>query len=136
MCLKPIFDCLSNQIIRTTAARLARNASLDSRIRHQIVGIVKRLDSVAEIRLTVRSSREVQLHGNNRVYKILLNVCELVFEASLIGEGDSANGSSFKFRDFIRDEKRMVRLFENFIFNFLRTRRRDLTVTKERIRYR
>jgi 5-methylcytosine-specific restriction enzyme subunit McrC len=45
-----------------------------------------------------------------------MHVCELVYELLDPVEGQGEN----LFRDFIRDEKRMARLFEDFVFNFYR----------------
>jgi len=48
---------------------------------------------------------------------------------SLVDEGKG----DFRFRDFIRDDKAMARLFESFVFNFYRVERPDLDIRKERI---
>ena len=48
---------------------------------------------------------------------------------SLVDESDG----DFRFRDFVRDDKAMARLFESFVFNFYRVERPDLGIRKERI---
>jgi 5-methylcytosine-specific restriction enzyme subunit McrC len=45
---------------------------------------------------------------------------------------DEATGI-YRFRDFLRDERQMARLFENFIYNFYRIERQEMTATRERI---
>jgi 5-methylcytosine-specific restriction enzyme subunit McrC len=45
---------------------------------------------------------------------------------------DEKSGS-YRFRDFTREPKRMARLYESFILNFLRHERPDLDIRKEKI---
>ena len=71
----------------------------------------------------------MQLHSNNRYYKFLLHVCELVHRSWLV---DEATGS-YRFRDFLRDEQLMARVFEDFVFHFYRIERPEFTVRKEMI---
>ena len=40
---------------------------------------------------------------------------------------------SYKFRDFLRDERKMAKLFEDFVFNFYRIESSEFAVKKERI---
>ena len=47
---------------------------------------------------------------------------------------DEASGT-FRFRDFLRDEPHMARLFEDFIFNFYRIERPKMVASKDRINW-
>ncbi len=84
---------------------------------------------ITAIPLSKHAFRKVQLHGNNRAYKFLLRICELVLDMSLVDE----EAGEYKFRDFIRNDRQMAHLFENFLFNFYKTHRSDLSIKKERI---
>ena len=46
----------------------------------------------------------------------LLKICEIIYENLLISEDPGMS----KFRDFLRDERKMAAVFENFVRNFYR----------------
>ena len=122
-------DTLPNQILLSTVRRLLKSPKLDPELHFKLRGLNRELGGISEIPLTQNAFRKVQLHSNNRFYRFLLNICELVLNMSIADE-ESGN---YHFRDFIRDERKMARLFESFVFNFLRTERPDLSVKKEKI---
>jgi 5-methylcytosine-specific restriction enzyme subunit McrC len=128
------FDELSvntpaNQVIRATIKYLAEVPSLDKALRGKLLAIYRDLPEIDPIRLSRLSFRKIQLHGNNRFYKFLLSVCELVVNSWLVDE----ETGNYRFRDFLRDDRRMAQVFESFIFNFFRIERADLDVRKEKI---
>ncbi len=109
-------DILHNQILRASLGQLLRTDGLDPRLREPVRATWHRLHEVAEIRLTDRTFRRVQLHRNNRLYRFLLDVCRLLHEYLIPNE----RTGQFTFRNFLRDKKRMRVLFERFIRNFFR----------------
>lgn len=122
-------DTLPNRILLATVGRLLKSEHLDVALRKSLRGLDRDLHGIKEIPLTKNLFQQVQLHGNNRYYRFLLSICELVLDMSLV---DEATGE-YSFRDFIRDERAMARLFESFIFNFYQKERPELDVRKERI---
>lgn len=124
-------DTLPNQILRATVRTLLKAKNLDGELRKRLLRVDRELGPITLIPLTKTAFRLVQLHGNNRYYRFLLAVCELVLDMSLVDE----TKGEFTFRDFIRDERAMARLFESFIFNFIRIERPDLDVRRERIHW-
>jgi 5-methylcytosine-specific restriction enzyme subunit McrC len=124
-------DCLPNQIILATLRNLLRSKLLNKKIRTELRKILRELAAVSAITITKKSFRTVQLNGNNRAYRFLLHVCELILDLSLISE----EPGEFSFRDFVKDERRMARLFENFVFNYLKLRHTKLSVTREHIQW-
>jgi 5-methylcytosine-specific restriction enzyme subunit McrC len=74
----------------------------------------------------------VQLNSNNRLYRFLLNVCELIQGSWLIDEKTGA----YRFVEFLDDDRRMPYVFQFFVYNFLRIERRDLRISREDIRWR
>lgn len=122
-------NTLANQIIKSTVRHLYRNPTLSDTIRQQMAGLYRKLGGIDDIPLTRFAFRKVQLHSNNRVYRFLLNVCEFV-QASWMA--DEATGE-YRFRDFLRDEAKMARLFERFVFNFYKNHRPDLAISREHI---
>ena len=122
-------DTLPNQILRASVKRLVRAPILDPDLRRKLRGLERELGGISNVPLSRSMFRSVQLHSNNRFYRFLLSICELILTMSLIDEV----GEGFRFRDFVRDDKAMARLFESFVFNFYRIERPDLSIRKERI---
>jgi 5-methylcytosine-specific restriction enzyme subunit McrC len=122
-------NTLPNRIIKSTLRHLANVPTVDDSLRSKLRALFRSLDGIHEIHLTKLSFRQIQLNGNKRFYKFLINVCELVLNSWLV---DEATGR-YRFRDFLRDERRMAKLFEDFIFNFYRIELPKMSAKRERI---
>jgi 5-methylcytosine-specific restriction enzyme subunit McrC len=122
-------NTIANQILRSTLYHLARVKELDGGLRKQLNTLYRELDGIDCVPLNKSLFRKVQLHSNARFYKLLLSICELVTDSLMIDQNDG----SYRFRDFLRDERRMARVYEEFLMNFYRTERPDLSVRKEKI---
>lgn len=122
-------DTPANRILKSTLLLLSGAPDLDPTLRAQSQLLRQHLAAVHAVPLSSRLFRTVQLSGNNRYYRFLLHVCELILNACLV---DEATGQ-YRFRDFTRDDRAMARVFEDFVFNFYRLERRDLIVKEERI---
>lgn len=122
-------DTLPNQILRSTIRRLAGSASVAPALRIRLKGLDRDLGGISVVPLGKQLFRRVQLHGNNRFYRFLLSICELILDTALASE----DKGGYQFRDFIRNDKRMAALFESFVFNFYRIHRPDLKISSERI---
>ena len=130
------FDTLShdvthNRIIKTTMARLIRCEGLDRELANRLLGVYRRLTDVTAIDLSPAVFGRVTLHRNNAFYGFLLNVCRLIYDNLLV---DERTGTS-KFRDFLRDEATMARLFEKFVGNFFRREQVEFRVGSRRIKW-
>lgn len=108
-------DTLNNRILKSTLGTLSQCSELSPILRDRVMWTLRSLQKVEAINATAHDFRKVQLHGNTRFYRFLLNVCALVFESAL----PEQRGSGVRFRDFVRDERAMARVFEQFLFNFL-----------------
>lgn len=122
-------NTLNNQILKATLSLLARSTELDQTLKKEVAACLRGMAGVADQELSAALFRRVQLHSNNRFYRFLLNVCELIVNSHQV---DSNAGLS-KFRDFDRDEKAMARMFERFLFNFIRREVPGTTVKREQI---
>lgn len=109
-------DVLHNQILKSTIARLSKVNALDPRLAHELRLVHRQLDDISEVRLSRSLFHQVQIHRNNAYYDFLLKVCELVFEVTLPESG----GDRYRFTEFLRDERKMARVFEDFVRNFYR----------------
>ena len=123
-------NVLHNRILKTTLERLAPNPNLSKETRKLLHQQIQTLRPITSIRITSRVFRRIRLHRTNRQYRLLLNICELIHDSLLPTQ---LEGHS-RFRDFIRDEKTMPRLFEAFIHNFYK-RHTAFTVSAAQLKW-
>lgn len=110
-------DTLPNQILKSTCVCLIRATNLLTKSNHTLLrSTVDLLDGVSAIRISSSLFRRVQLHRNNRKYRFLLNVCELLNNCYSPSE---VSGSG-RFADFLQDDVQMSRVFESFVLQFSR----------------
>ncbi len=108
-------DVLHNRLLKATFQHLRRVRDLDDDLRAEIAGVLPYLRGVEDLkRLSPLLFHRVRLHRNNRFYRFLLDVCELVARNLLVSE----ETGEARFRDFLRDEVQMNMLFEKFVRNF------------------
>jgi 5-methylcytosine-specific restriction enzyme subunit McrC len=74
----------------------------------------------------------VRVTSNNLFYRFLISVCSLVFDSLLV---DERSGTT-TFRDFTRDDAKMAKLFQSFLFNFIARECPQWTVKSENISWR
>jgi 5-methylcytosine-specific restriction enzyme subunit McrC len=122
-------NILHNQILKTTLLSLSNSDLVDSKLRSELARLVRKFNGVDLIRLTASVFKRVQIHQNNSFYAFLTNVCELVY---LQGTPNSEIGNT-KIRDFSRDEVKMRKVFQDFVFNFYKLNQKEYSVTSERL---
>jgi 5-methylcytosine-specific restriction enzyme subunit McrC len=71
----------------------------------------------------------VRLHRNNRFYAFLMQVCRIIYDNTLATE----QPGEWLFKEFLRDEHQMNRLFEAFLFHFFKKEFPKWNVRKEYI---
>lgn len=108
------YDILHNQIIKGTLRRLLKLPDLDREISNKVRGIYRRMSGIREIALTPNIFKRTTIHRNNSYYRFLLHICELIVTYTLPDE----KKGGYRFLEFLRDEKRMARIFEKFVLNF------------------
>ena len=122
-------NVLHNQIIKASLRSLFLFEGLNLELKDELIGLYRKLHEIDDIQLNSSIFSRVQLHRNNAFYDFLLKICELVFENLLISEDPGKS----KFRDFLRDEKRMAYLFEEFVRNFYKLEAQNCSVGREDI---
>lgn len=122
-------NTLNNQILKSALETIRRCKELAPSLRGPVAAAFRSLQGIDSVTLTAEAFRRVQLHSNTRFYRFLLNVCELIYQSAL---PDQRSGT-VRFRDFVRDERAMARVFEQFLFNFLRRELTSATVKRDRI---
>lgn len=121
-------DILHNRILKTTLHRLALTTGVAPELAHALRLLERQLAEISLIEIRAEQFARVQLHRNNAFYRFLLHVCELCFFALLADEG----GTGYRFRDFVRDEARMRKVFQDFVYNFYRLEQHTFCVRSER----
>ena len=123
-------NILHNQIIKTTIGNLINTADLSRERREELVSVNRYLKTIDRIHLTAATFKRVQLHRNNSHYRLLLSFCELIRD-SLLPEKDAAGRRLMK--EFIENEQKMPKLFENFVKHFYQKEQTLYRVSSKRI---
>lgn len=109
-------DLLHNQILKTTIQMLVGVEGLAHQQRIDLRTLLRRMEGISRLQLRKAHFTEVSLHRNNSHYRLLMRLCELVYDNILVNEQTGLQ----LFRDFLRDKRQMAQLFERFIANFYR----------------
>jgi 5-methylcytosine-specific restriction enzyme subunit McrC len=109
-------NVLHNKILKSTIGLLISYDGLHKDLQNELLGMFRKMQQINDIELNSSVFSRVQLYRNNAFYDFLIKICEIVYENLLISE---EVGKS-KFRDFLRDERKMAKVFENFVRNFYR----------------
>jgi 5-methylcytosine-specific restriction enzyme subunit McrC len=124
-------DILANQILKTTLLNLYKTDGLENVLRQEIKSISWRMNEVSEIQLTDGIFKQVRINRNTSFYDFLLNISELIFQNLL----PTPEKGVFKFKDFVRDERQMAVIFEEFIRNFYKIEVPEARVFREDLRW-
>jgi 5-methylcytosine-specific restriction enzyme subunit McrC len=124
-------DVLHNRIVKASLMRLSRAPTLEGELAHELRALARRLADVSDIWLERSAFARVQLHRNNAYYELLIRVCELAFDCLL----PSPAGDGFSFHDILRDERKMARVFEEFVRNFFHAHLQGFSVEPLSIRW-
>ncbi|WP_055666329.1 5-methylcytosine-specific restriction endonuclease system specificity protein McrC [Desnuesiella massiliensis] len=106
-------NVLFNQIIKASIITLINYKELDKQVKDQLIHINRYFQGIDVIRLQKSHFSGIRYHRNNRFYKLIIDICELIYDEVLV---TSQKGETI-FKDFIRDS-RMAALYEKFILNF------------------
>jgi 5-methylcytosine-specific restriction enzyme subunit McrC len=117
-------DLLHNQLLKATLRLLSMTRALDPALARELQILAIRMPDVSNVRLSAAAFARVQLHRNNARYDLLLKICRLLFDCLIPTE----TGSGYAFQDVLRDERKMARVFEDFVRNFYRTSQRAFAV--------
>lgn len=127
------YDVLHNQIIKTTLGNLLKlpPTLLSGEYRSQVQKIYQNLRQITKINLSKSHFDLIQLHSNNGTYALLLDICKLIFDSLLPSE----EPGEIIFKDFIKDERKMSKLFEDFLRNFYRLNQSKYAVSSRKLSF-
>lgn len=118
MCVTCDYDELSennllNQILKSTVLLLLRQKDVDERYKAELKKEMLYFSAVDEIELSRIRWSDIRFQRNNRTYQLLLGICQLLMEGSLM----ATEKGEYHLAHFI-DEQRMSRLYEKFILEY------------------
>ncbi len=107
-------DVPHNQIVKATLRRLATLGTLAKPLAHDAAALVDELHAVRDVPVSADMFRTVRVHRNNRLYDLLLHVCQLIHGNPFL-EMEPGRAT---FPDFVGGRGEMARLFERFVYHF------------------
>jgi 5-methylcytosine-specific restriction enzyme subunit McrC len=118
MCVTCDYDELSennllNQILKSTVLLLLRQKDVDERYKAELKKEMLYFSAVDEIELSGIRWSDIRFQRNNRTYQLLLGICQLLIEGSLM----TTEQGEYHLAHFI-DDQRMSRLYEKFILEY------------------
>jgi len=118
MCVTCDYDELSennllNQILKSTVLLLLRQKDVDERYKAELKKEMLYFSAVDEIESSGIRWSDIRFQRNNRTYQLLLGICQLLIEGSLM----ATEKGEYHLAHFI-DEQRMSRLYEKFILEY------------------
>lgn len=107
-------NILINQIVKNAAIRLYRANNLSEDNRKKIRLFLNILSDVDFVEIDKKSFSKICLNRNNDYYFLLLKICELIINSSML---DSNNGE-YRFYNIFDDDEQMHNVFELFVYKF------------------
>src|SRR5688572_7156039 len=118
-----------NQFVRSTLVQLIQTGNFKSNeLRHQLRTLAKSLDSVDLIQLNYDLIRRTGLNENDRDYKLMLAICELIYQRNIPMDASVKN----KLPTLNRDELTLHLIYEKFVANFYRLHLKGWRVTAQK----
>lgn len=106
---------LLNQILKTTGMLLVRKGTVRQEYRDQLKKQLQMFNEVDEIRVDTIPWSHIRFQRNNRNYRILISVCQLVIQGLLM----TTEENEIRLNAFM-DENTMHTLYEKFILEYYR----------------
>lgn len=123
-------NVLMNRILFTTLHQLMFVKNLNKELRYEIRNLLCMFPTIDQIEITNALFNRLRFNRNNRFYSFVLKVCQLIHNNLLPSE----KAGTWYFPDFTRDEAKMHKLFESFVFNFYKIEyKNNYTVRREGI---
>ncbi|MBC5995276.1 5-methylcytosine-specific restriction endonuclease system specificity protein McrC [Romboutsia ilealis] len=124
-------DIIYNKILKATLYNILKSTNISNIIKYDAMKVYKYFSNVTTSKLTKKDFYFIDTHKNNVHYKLSLDICRLIYENMMIDE----SSGKVTFKDFCKDEKKMVYVFERFVRNFYKTHLKGCSVTRENIRW-
>ena len=121
-----------NQIVRSTLMRLIQTGQFGpvkaDELRHSLRRLVRDLDGIDLIELKLDFIRRQQLGRNDKDYRLMLAICELILQRQM--PSDSSGHHNLPVLD--RDALVLHSIYERFVANFYRIHLHGWTITPQK----
>jgi 5-methylcytosine-specific restriction enzyme subunit McrC len=123
-------DAPKNQIVRSTLARLVQTGNFGADhdkaedLRHSLRQLTRSLDGIDLIELNTQLIRRQQLGHNDRDYRLMLSICELLLQRQMPTETTGKH----TLPTIERDALVLYNVYERFVANFYRIHLKGYTV--------
>lgn len=104
---------LLNQILKSTVYLLLRQNDVQEKYKSELKKEMLFFSGVDQIELPHIRWSHIRFQRNNRTYQLLLAICQLLIEGSLL----TTENGEYRLASFV-DEQRMSRLYEKFILEY------------------
>lgn len=104
---------LMNQILKSTVFLLLKHKDVAEQYKAQLKKEMLYFSEVGRTDLSQIRWSDIRFQRNNRTYQLLLGICQLLIEGSLM----ATESGEYRLASFI-DEQRMSRLYEKFILEY------------------
>ena len=118
-------DTISNRILKTSIGTLLGFETLSAENHKELKGLYRGLRDVSETRIANSIFHRVRLHRNNRDYRLLLSICEMIHRYTL----PTKRKNGMRFIDF--DKRLIWDLFQQFVRNFLSKKQTQYSVNPD-----
>lgn len=124
------YDSLANRLLKAVVRQCSADKAVPAQLRREAMSILRTFDA-AGVRDTQPAwvMPSTQLNRNNRRYRFLLHVAELLLRKRFPAE----DGSAGPFSAALRDHRRMAALFEKFLLNFYRAEQSEFSAQAENV---
>jgi 5-methylcytosine-specific restriction enzyme subunit McrC len=104
---------------------------VDKDLKKQIWNCYWKFFDTSDINIDLSLFSKVRIHRNNSFYDLLLKICKLIIENTVLDE----KTGNYHFKEFIGSEKAMAKLFETFVRNFYKKEQSQFSVRSEDIEW-
>ena len=104
---------LLNQILKSTVFLLLRQTDVQEKYKAELKREMLFFSEVDQVKLQHIRWSDIRFQRNNRAYQLLLAICQLLIEGSLL----TTESGEYRLASFV-DEQQMSRLYEKFILEY------------------
>ncbi|MBC7473278.1 MAG: restriction endonuclease, partial [Candidatus Sericytochromatia bacterium] len=126
------YDILQNRILKSTIYKLLKSDYLEKDLKTSLIKIYHHFNEIKLVDINATDFQKIKIHRNNSYYGFLINICKIIHENLLPSQDE---GGKEKFSDFLRNEKEMAYVFENFVRNFYKYEQKKFRVRREDIQW-
>jgi 5-methylcytosine-specific restriction enzyme subunit McrC len=123
-------DVLANRPLKATLRKAMKLPALQESVRNRTRGVLFHLREVSDIDVSTSDFVRLPRRYNNNDYPFALLLARLIQRSLLINVAEG----KLRFHDFTTDDHAMARIFEEFLFEFYRTRS-TLKVARPHVRW-